>query len=147
MSLRPATAAEIQSARAARIARVRASLGLDKKLPSAWSYAERTAYNKALAAAILADTSRSDGGAPSVQDVATAERVVTQNYEPLQSYGLGAMASDFSAELVNQAEQINPLSEQNRGRLATVLSMVLAVAALAYFGVLAFRTRPLPSRE
>lgn len=48
-------------------------------------------------------------------------------------YGLGAMASDFVGEMANQAEAINPLSEQNRGKTALMLFAVVAIAAGAYF--------------
>ena len=47
-------------------------------------------------------------------------------------YTIGDMARDFTGEVVNQAESLNPLSEQNRGKLAAVLVGLAALAIVAY---------------
>jgi hypothetical protein len=141
MSARALSPSEEQAIRDARNARVRASLGLASIPPADWTYEQRTAYNKALAAAILADAS-SPVGAVSPQELATAQRVSEKEYGPLERYALGDQVGDFFGELVSQAEQINPLSEQNRGKTVRTLSAIAAIAAVVFFAVLAFRTDP-----
>jgi|GEM_PF-3593886 hypothetical protein len=130
------TSAE-QAIRDARNARVRASLGLANIPPSSWTYEQRVAYNKALASAIL-----SDSAPATAQDLATAQAIAAKEYSPLETYTLGDAASDFTAELVNQAQGVNPFSEQNRGKTRNVLIALVLLAGTVFFGVLAWRTAP-----
>lgn len=130
------TSAE-QTARAARIARVRAAMGLADIPPANWTYEQRTAYNKALASAILTDS------APATDaDLATAQKIAALEYAPLETYSLGDAASDFTAEFIAHGQAINPLSAQNRGKTLAVIVGLLSLAAVAYFAVLAWRTSP-----
>lgn len=94
------------TAHAARIAKVRKELRLDKKAPSEWSYTERTTYNKALGAIIVADAHAGGPGAPAPAEVAKAERALKADFQPLETYGPISALSDFSGELVNQAEEV-----------------------------------------
>lgn len=126
-----------QAIRDGHIARVRAALGLSNIPPSSWTYEQRTAYNKALAAAILADAANA-----TPTDIATAQRVSATEYSPLERYAFGDMVGDFFAEFAAQGQAINPLSEQNRGKTARTLSAIAAIAAVVFFAVLAFRTDP-----
>jgi hypothetical protein len=125
-----------QALRDARGARARAALGLSGIPPADWTYDQRTAYNKAVAAAILADSA----GA-TAQDLATAQRVSAKDYSPLERYAFGDQVGDFFGEVVNQAEEINPLSERNRSTSRLVIIGAILLAAVAYFGVLAGRSR------
>ena len=119
---------------AAAVAETRAALGLND-VPSSWTYAERTAYNKARAARIQANPT-----AYSPESLTTAEAVARANYAPLESLGVGEAAGIFVGEVVSQAESLNPLSERNRGGLAMAIVSGLIVAAIAYAVTLAFRT-------
>ncbi len=81
-------------ARAAAVATVRAQMGLDKLPPSEWLLEQRQAYNKALAAYILANPV----GFTS-QDAGTAAHVASTNYEPLSDTSFDwAMFGDAVAE-------------------------------------------------
>ena len=129
------TSAE-QATRDARNARVRASLGLADIPPSAWTYEQRIAYNKALASAVLSDSANA-----TPQDLNTARNVAAKEYTPIESYGLGDAAGDFTAEFANQAERINPLSQRNWGGTRLVIIGAILLAAVVYFGGLASRSR------
>jgi hypothetical protein len=48
----------------------------------------------------------------------------------------------FTDELANQAQDINPLSEKNRGKTALGLWGIILVGAAVFFAVVAFKTRP-----
>ena len=129
------TSAE-QATRDARNARVRASLGLADIPPSAWTYEQRIAYNKALASAVLSDSANA-----TPQDIKTARNIAAKEYTPIESYGLGDAAGDFTAEFVNQAERLNPLSERNWGGTRLVIIGAILLAAVVYFGGLASKSR------
>lgn len=126
-----------QAARDERNARVRAALGLAEIPPANWTYEQRIAYNKALAAAILTDS-----GPASAEELARAQNIAAKEYLPVESYGLGDAAGDFTAEFIAQGQAINPLSAQNRGKTLGVIVAVLSFGAVAYFAVLAWRTSP-----
>ena len=134
------SSAQAQAIRDARNARVRASLGLADIPPSSWTYEQRIAYNKALSAAVLADASN-PMGAVSAQEIATARNVAAKEYTPLESYGLGDAAGDFTAEFINQTERLNPLSERNWGGTRLVIIGAILLAAVVYFGGLASKSR------
>jgi hypothetical protein len=84
------TAEQISANRAAAVVAVRDALGLSKIEPSRWTYEERIAYNKALAAYIAARPEQF-----SAQDLTTAEYVGKANYVPLEDasfdYGMFAV--------------------------------------------------------
>lgn len=85
-----------EQARAQAVATVRAQLGLNNT-PSSWTYEQRTAYNKALAAYILA---RPLGF--TAADAGTAAHVASANYQPLENAGWSwAM---FGSELKNNLD-------------------------------------------
>ena len=69
---------------------VLAALGLTHTAPADWTYDQRTAYNKALAAKIVANPA---GWAP--ESVAAAKKVLSSNYAALEGYGIGDAAKDF----------------------------------------------------
>jgi len=60
----------------------------------------------------------------------------------LADTSFGASVADFGAEFVNQAEAINPLSEQNRAKTALGIWGILLTAAAIFAAVVAFKTRP-----
>lgn len=111
------------AARAAAAATFKASLGLPAS-PLAWTYEQRIAYNKALAAYIQANPAQF-----SPVDLNTAQIVAAKSYSGLDeaSFSWG----DFGAEIVNQSEEINPFSQRNRTQSKYVLVAVLAVVGLA----------------
>ena len=49
------------------------------------------------------------------------------------TYSLSDAAGDFADEMANQAEEINPLSERNRGSLSWYLMLLGFVAVALYF--------------
>jgi hypothetical protein len=51
----------------------------------------------------------------------------------VETYGVTDAASDFVLEMANQAEEINPLSERNRGSLSWYLMLLGFVAVALYF--------------
>lgn len=51
----------------------------------------------------------------------------------VETYGVGDAAGDFIDEMANQAEEINPLSERNRGSLSWYLMLLGFVAVALYF--------------
>lgn len=108
------------------IADVRAKLGLQNRAPIDWTYEERTAYNKALAAAILADPA-----APAAA-VETAQTVMNANYAPLDNYSVLQKLEDFTGEVVSQEENLNPFSVQNRGKTAFVIATAIIIGVGVY---------------
>ena len=134
-----ATAQEISAAQA-RTARVRAELGLDSIPPDKWTHAQRIDYNKALAAAILADA---QAGAPvSAVDVNKAKLAASANIEQLGEYGLIDKAGDFAGELANQAgdvvESVASVGEGVKSALGFARWLIplgaLAVAVVLFLG-------------
>lgn len=83
-------------ARAAAVAAVRQQQGLAGIPPAQWSYDQRTAYNKALAAYILA---RPSGF--TATDAGTAAQISARDYSPLQdaSFSWG----EFTDEVTDRA--------------------------------------------
>lgn len=109
-----------EQARAQAVATVRAQLGLNNT-PSSWTYDQRTAYNKALSAYILA---RPAGF--SSTDLGTAAHVASANYQPLENAGWSwAM---FGSELQNNLQ----LGTLRAGWILTAT----AIIALVLFGIL-----------
>lgn len=111
------------TARANASATVKASLGLPAS-PLDWTYEQRVAYNKALAAYILANPAQFE-----TVDLNTAQIVTGKTYSGLDdaSFSWG----EFGAEIVNQSEEINPFSVRNRTQSKYVFIAVLAVVGLA----------------
>lgn len=84
------TSTNSQSARETAIRDVRAQLGLSD-VPSDWSYAQRNAYNKALAAYIAANPDKFTS-----QEILTAEIIAKNAYSALEddSFDLGLFVSE-----------------------------------------------------
>lgn len=59
-----------------------------------------------------------------------------------ESYGIGEAVRDFTGEFTRQAESLNPLSEQNRGRFAFTLSGLAAIAVAIWAFAWVIRTSP-----
>ena len=108
--------------RAQSIAAVRSALGLSNT-PNEWSYDQRTQYNKALAAYILANESVSAAARPLIAHVANSEPgpLVDDSFD----------WSMFGAEVVKNAEELNPVPSWVSS--TKWLLPVLAVLALAFF--------------
>jgi len=108
--------------RAQSIAAVRSALGLSNT-PSNWSYDERTNYNKALAAYILANESVTAAARPLIAHVANSEPgpLVDDSFD----------WSMFGTEVANNAEALNPVPSWFAS--SKWLFPVLAVLALAFF--------------
>jgi hypothetical protein len=122
------TAAQIATNRANAVASVRASLGLNN-LPSTWTYAQRNAYNKALATYI---STHPDQFAS--QDLINAEAVEKKQPGELEdaSFDWGM----FGAEAVKPAG--DALQNVGKGVFTVANAMrwaipVLAVLALFFF--------------
>jgi hypothetical protein len=109
--------------RAESIAAVRAALGLSNVLPSAWSYDQRTEYNKALAAYILANETVTEAARPFIAHVAASEP------GPLVDYSFDW--SQFGTEFAANAQELNPVPSWVSS--TKWLLPVLAVLALAFF--------------
>jgi hypothetical protein len=127
-----------QQARAEAAAVVKTSLGL----PAAaidWTYEQRIAYNKALAAYIQANPARFEA-----VDLNTAQIVSGKTYSGLDdtSFDWGM----FGGEVVNQANDLNPFSEQNRTQSKWISLAVLAVVALGLVAYLTGRNPPTAAR-
>lgn len=125
--------------RATRAAYVKETLGLTDKPQNAWTYEERNAYLQASATYTIDRPAQF-----SSQDVATARTALhlTETAGPLESLSLADKISIFGDEMMNQAQQINPLSERNRGTLANTLIAAVLIGAAAYFAVIAYRSTP-----
>jgi hypothetical protein len=65
--------------------------------------------------------------------------------KPPESTSLSEKVSIFTDEFVKQAEDINPLSQRNRGKSALMIWGVVLFAAFVYFYSLAKRTAPAAS--
>ena len=111
------------AARAAATATVKAALGLPTS-PLSWTYDQRVAYNKALADYIQANPAQF-----SPVDLNTAQIVNGKTYSGLDdaSFDWGM----FGGEIVNQSNELNPFSQQNRSKTKWFSFALLAVAALA----------------
>jgi len=111
------------STRAESIATVKAQFGLTNVLPSDWSYDQRTQYNKALAAYILANETVTDAARPLIAKVANSEPgpLVDDSFD----------WSMFGTEVANNAEALNPVPSWISS--TKWLLPVLAVLALAFF--------------
>jgi hypothetical protein len=116
--------------------RIIASLGLSKDRTE-WTFEQRFEYNKQLArfvndnAQLFPDNTRQ-----------LAKDISQRDFQPLDEYSLGDAALDFGSEFVSQAEKINPLSEQNRGKTMAVITAAILLGAITYFAVLAYKTDP-----
>ena len=62
--------------------------------------------------------------------------------QPPASSSIGEKIGIFADEFANQAQEINPLSERNRGKTALMIWGVLLLGAFVYFSALAKRTSP-----
>lgn len=62
--------------------------------------------------------------------------------QPPASSSLTEKIGIFTDEIINQANAINPLSEQNRAKTALGIWGVLLAGAAVFFAVLALKTRP-----
>lgn len=118
------------------VAQVREAMGLNNTAPVEWTYEQRAAYNKALAAALSDHLELL-----SPEGAALVERITRTPAQALEDYGLLDKVEDFFLEIENQAQEINPLSDRNRGTFA----MVIVLAVLVYVGVSAWNhSRPAP---
>jgi hypothetical protein len=105
--------------------------------PASWTFEEQQQYNLTLAQGIL-DRPQSFTEA----SLASARIVlghVGTKYS-IQDTGALSVAGDFVAAVADQAESINPLSEQNRGKLALLLGGALLVGVAVYAWGLSRRT-------
>lgn len=92
---------------------------------STLSLDSQIALTNAMKAAIRANPAGYSAGA-----VAIAQ---TADISPPEAYSLGQKVADFFGEMEHQAQELNPLSTVNRKALFTILGIVAAVAAGAYF--------------
>lgn len=111
-------------------------LGLPK-LKTDWSYEQRFNYNKELAAVI-----NSNPAFFPEETRQLAKDIAQRDFQPLDEYSIGDAIRDFSAEFVNQAQEINPLSTVNRGKTANTLIGVVLIGAVVFFGYLAVKYDP-----
>ena len=131
-------ATEQQSANlrsAMNLARFRTNLPPESELPaSKFTYEQRIAYNKALAAIIAQYPDRFPP-----TSVEVAQDVVNKTYEPLQSQSMAESVKIFADEVANQAKDINatlnPLSEESRKKTASTLKWVIIALAVGSFAV------------
>lgn len=115
------------TARATASATVKASLGLPAS-PLDWTYEQRIAYNKALAAYIQANPAQFE-----TVDLNTAQIVTGKSYSGLEDASFDWEM--FGGEVVNQANDLNPLSEKNRSQtkwFGFALLAVLGLGLIAY---------------
>lgn len=117
----------IQAARIEAAEKTRATLGLSETPPHAWTYEERTAYNKALAAYIQ---SRPDEFTD--QDLLTADLVSKQMYSALDdsSFQVGTFIAETVAPITDAAQAVGAgvLSTANAARW--LIPVGAAIAAL-----------------
>ena len=126
------TSAAALSARQQAAATVRARLNLPPT-PTAWTYAERVAYNKALAAYILASPERFNDST-----LTTAEVVTKKDYADLADASFDF--SDFAVEAVKPVQNLGE-GVKNAFNLAPWVVPAAAVAAvLILLAALARRT-------
>lgn len=121
------TAAQLAANRKSAVNVVRNRLGLDVIAPSAWTFEQRVAYEKALAEFIAAHPAAFDA-----QDMATARDVSQKDYGALSSpdFSFG----DFGGALLDQGaainDDLNPFSEKNRRVLYWAVFAGVALWAL-----------------
>lgn len=113
---------------------VRSRLGLTGKYVSDWTYAERIAYNQALAEELLKNPS-----SISQNQRVTASRILSRGYQPLEDTGfdVGLFVQELGNQAVSLNDTLNPLSEGNRDGLATAIKW-LAIAAVVTAGLVYF---------
>ena len=101
-------------------------------------YEMSESYVTALARIIVSNPDRFDE-----QTVANAVKELGDADNPkLETLGAGEAAGIFVGEAANQFQDINPLSEKNRGRTANILIGAILLAAAVFSAVWAFRTSP-----
>lgn len=122
------TPEQIAANRAAAVVAVRAAQGLTGLDVSAWSYEQRMAYNKALAAYIAARPAQF-----SPAEWTTAARLAQVNYSPLADVSLASRFSEFADEFTNNVVKAgNQVGGVGRGVLNTfsVIGWAIPVIAL-----------------
>ncbi len=127
MSLTPAQLEATRTTKAAILSRL--SLPADE---SSWTYDERAAYLEAFAAIIQAAPDRFGAAQRAV-----ADKLAASGMPGLEDYTLAEKVGDFFAEVGEQAEAINPLSERNRGTAGNMLFLAVLVGVGIYAAVLA----------
>lgn len=109
--------------------------GPNGEIRSDLSYAQRVAYNKALAEIILEGASLNRFPATAI---AAARSVQARGYENLGGLGIGTAAMIFLGEVGSQVsnlnETFNPLAEKNRKMFRNILIIGAVLAAAVYFG-------------
>lgn len=111
------------------LSQAKEDVGLDPAKPFAqMTWDEQQRYKQRLAQLTLAHSSEL-----SPDQVGTARSVLDRGVQP-QPVGLsiGDAVSIFGDEFVNQAEELNPLSERNRGTLAKFLMVLIGVGFIAW---------------
>lgn len=104
---------------------------LDSKYPETgqptWDESQR--YMTRLAELILANPT----GIPE-NSILVARRFLAAGPQPAPdpSLSIGEATSIFFGEMANQAQEINPLSDRNRGSLAWWLMLTIAIGAIVY---------------
>ncbi|HTJ77673.1 MAG TPA: hypothetical protein VL357_01635 [Rariglobus sp.] len=122
------TPEEIISNRQAAIATVRAQMGLSNT-PSDWTYEQRVAYDKALAAYILANSSQFDA-----TEISIANSVSSQTFSPLEdaSFDWGAFGTETFQPLADAAQSVGS------GILTVANAAKWAIPALVVVGIILF---------
>jgi len=101
-----------------------------------WTATQRNAWNKALARHIVANPHIFDP-----DDIGSAEQSLSVELPEEETFGLGERISTFFGAAGEQANRINPFSEQNLGKTALVIGLGI-VAAGVTIGYLTSRKVP-----
>jgi hypothetical protein len=105
--------------------------------PASWSFEEQQQYNLALAQGIL-DRPQSFTEASLASARVVLGHVGTKY--SLTDDGALEIVAEFAGAVADQAEAINPLSEQNRGKFALLLGGALLLGIAVYAWGLSRRT-------
>ncbi len=116
------TAEQIAANRAAAVQTVRAALNLSDRVPADWTYAERTGYNKALAAYIAARPEQFSDA-----ELRGAEAVAKNNYTAIEDAGFDV--GMFVAETVKPG--IDAVKSVGEGVLTTAKAAKWVIPVVA----------------
>lgn len=110
-------------------AQARADAKIDPETPwGSLSWDEKQRYLQRQAELIVANQSALPENA-----VTVAQNVLASGPQPApESLGIGEATGIFFGELANQAQEINPLSDRNRGSLAWWLMLTLTLGVIVY---------------
>lgn len=103
-----------------------------------WRDQDRTAYLGA-----LAEFRQLNPHLFTAEELASAETYASAAAAPAPEFSyINAFIEEAGAQVKNLNAELNPFAEENRAKTRSFLTGLAALAAVVFFGVLAFRTSP-----